>query len=179
VGPTGWEIQPIQLRAANARITARWHKIMEHVLFAEADATLWHDGSHHLLVNPWVVVDQGLSDQTFFATFRHPDRNCIYEEAEVCIARGKDSPERIWCQVERYKSRGYPSGSGLYETACVVRRRCEEVSRLNECWLQELHWGSCRDQVSLPYAIWKVGFQWIGILPGKRDESPFFAFRPH
>src|ERR1700674_3112696 len=54
--PVGWELQPLGFSNKDPRRTARWLKIMSHLLFAEAQFTLWHDGSHHLKVNPWDII---------------------------------------------------------------------------------------------------------------------------
>jgi hypothetical protein len=175
----GWTVVPLQFKADTPRLTARWHKIMSHLLFPRSDFTLWHDGSHRLVVNPWTVVDHALSRGEAFATFRHPMRDCAYEEAKVRIRLGKDSKTKLTRQTERYVREGFPTQMGLLETCCIVRDRSSRVQRLNEAWFAEVSNESWRDQVSLPYVIWKLPFNGLGILPGSRVDSPFLDYRPH
>jgi Protein of unknown function (DUF616) len=177
--PDGWELHQIRYRHHDSRMTARWHKVMSHALFENTEFTLWHDGSHALTVNPWEVVDTGLSMAAMIATFKHPQRNCVYEEASACIRLKKDAPERLIDQARRYWNEGYPRNGGLYETSCVARRTSKLVLKLNEAWWSEILGGSCRDQVSLPYSLWKTGVPQVGLLPGCREYGPYFDFRWH
>src|SRR5438309_362 len=50
---------------------------------------------------------------------RHPERDCIYNEAEVCKAWGLDDPARIDAQMQRYRATGYPAHNGLYATGII------------------------------------------------------------
>jgi hypothetical protein len=177
--PDGWEWRPVLLRERDPRRTARWHKTMSHIIFPSAEFTLWHDASHHLKVNPWHVIDFGLAGSRAFATFKHPQRDCVYQEIQACLLLRKDVPARLYTQAERYRREGYPARCGLFETACVARRRSPLSARLNEIWWKEIKEGSCRDQVSLPYAMWKSGLKHVGVLKGCRDKSPYFTFRAH
>jgi len=175
----GWEVHPIRFFDANPRRMARWHKAMSHRLFPDADITFWHDGTHQLKVNPWEIADDVDLHEHVIATFRHPTRSCVYEEIQACLALGNDLPERLRAQESRYRCHGYPQGNGLFETACVVRKTCRVMTTLNENWWQEIKSGSCRDQVSLPYVMWKAQFNAFGVLPGCRDQSRYSTFIPH
>lgn len=177
--PPGWELRPPLFRDRDPRRVARWHKIMSHLIFPSAEFTLWHDGSHHLSANPWEVIDTGLARGRMFATFKHPLRDCVYQEIQACLMLKKDLPARLYAQAERYLRAGYPQRHGLFETSCVARCAAAAIAKLNEAWWRELEQGSCRDQVALPYAIWKTGVTGIGVLPGSRDKSKYFLFRPH
>src|SRR5207302_5306019 len=146
--PEGWEIQPLRFSGTDARRIARWHKTMSHRLFDDVDLTLWHDGTHHLKVNPWKIVDDVDFRRQVFATFRHPLRTCVYEEIQACLDLEKDAPENLLRHASRYRDEGYPQGLGLFETACVLRSTCRAVTALNEIWWREIETGSCRDQIS-------------------------------
>ena len=53
---------------------------------------------------------------------RHPWRDCVYEEGEECKRIGKDDPQRIDAQMQRYRREGYPQHYGLYSTGIIARR---------------------------------------------------------
>src|SRR6202451_478412 len=120
--PPGWERRLLRAEYGCPRLTARWHKIMSHVLFPEVDITIWHDGSNFFTVNPWNLVDCCLTMGREFATFRHPKRDCVYQEIEACIALRKDIPKRLLEQGARYRGHDYPAHNGLIETSCSFRR---------------------------------------------------------
>lgn len=87
---------------------------------------------------------------------RHEERDCIYDEAEVCQALGLDDPERIDAHMRRYRAMGYPAHNGLYTTLIIARWHDRaNVRAMCDLWWKEYLRGSRRDQLSLNYAIWK------------------------
>ena len=87
---------------------------------------------------------------------RHEERDCIYDEAEVCRAWVLDDPARIDAHTQRYRTMGYPAHNGLYTTLIIARwHNRANVRAMCELWWEEYRRGSRRDQLSLNYAIWK------------------------
>src|SRR6266850_4333260 len=87
---------------------------------------------------------------------RHEERDCIYDEAEVCKAWVLDDPARIDAHMRRYRAIGYPAHNGLYTTRIIARWHDRpNVKAMCELWWEEYQRGSRRDQLSLNYAIWK------------------------
>lgn len=87
---------------------------------------------------------------------RHPERDCLYDEAAVCKAWALDDPARIDAQMQRYRAMGYPTHHGLYMTGIIARWHDRaHVRAMCECWWEEYRRGSRRDQLSLNYAIWQ------------------------
>jgi Protein of unknown function (DUF616) len=87
---------------------------------------------------------------------QHPERDCVYDEAEVCKGWLLDDPARIDAQMQRYRAMGYPAHNGLYATGIIGRRHDRaNVRAMCEFWWEEYRRGSRRDQLSLNYAIWK------------------------
>jgi hypothetical protein len=99
------------------------------------------------------------------AFFEHPDRNCIYAEAEFCIARKKDDPAVIESQMKRYKQDRYPANSGLVAGGIIFRKHCASTAELNESWWCEICRGSRRDQLSANYVMDKLGLKY-DVIPG-------------
>lgn len=175
----GWELRtPARCLSANPRRQARQHKLMPHELFPEAEATLWIDGCLTPRVPIRQLVDRYLTGGIDMATFRHMERNCVYQEAEACLKMRKDSPELIRLQVARYREEGYPSGMGLAETTAVLRRHTNEIRAFNHRWWTELSTGSLRDQLSFDYSCWYCGIRYRH-LEGCRIDSPLFHWTQH
>jgi len=143
---------------------ARYYKILAHKHFPDADVTVWLDGNVRLLIMAKSVLKNYLADADL-ATFTHPDRECLYDEAAFCALRGKDSKEVLSKQTTAYRKAGMPAGWGLAETKCIVRRNVARMKGLNELWWQQIEKHSVRDQVSFPFACWKSGIRWRAI-PG-------------
>ncbi|MGI9067922.1 MAG: glycosyltransferase domain-containing protein [Pyrinomonadaceae bacterium] len=87
---------------------------------------------------------------------RHEERDCIYDEAEVCQALRLDDSARINAHMQRYRAMGYPAHNGLYTNVIIARWHDRaNVRAMCELWWEEYRRGSSRDQLSLNYAIWK------------------------
>ena len=175
-----WDVQPLGYRHQFChRRTARWHKINSHILFPKHDITVWIDGNfkiNNISINQFVysLLQQG---QNIFA-FKHPDRNCIYQEFFACKRLGKDNPILMREQVELYRKEGYPSYNGLVETGCVVRVSNNLTAVFNTHWWHELAEHSFRDQLSFNYVAWKHKVPY-GLIPGRGSKSDFFEYIRH
>lgn len=174
-----WELLPLRWkdRRGDNRRTARWHKVNSH-LVCDTPHSVWIDGSQRIktiavasqLVRPYL--------QQSIATFRHPERTCIYQEMRACIRLNKDNPNLMRNQIAKYRQEGYPPYHGLVETACVIRNNVAATQQFNEMWWQEISNHSVRDQLSFNYVAWKLSITY-GVIPGCRESSGFFEFKPH
>ena len=172
-----WEIRRFHWDSGPSPVrVARYHKVNpQEVLFGLVDKSCWIDGSEQL--RPDADLDELFSHGPL-AAFRHPQRDCIYEEARACERLKKDLPAVMRAQVRQYEISGYPRHNGLAETACVVREHTSEVRDFCRLWWACIQGGSHRDQLSFDYAAWRQGLA-VQDIPGCRDRSPYLRFRPH
>ena len=56
------------------------------------DICIWIDGSIRINCNLDKFIEQYHS-KGYFTLMKHPQRGCVYEEAEACIKRGKDDQD--------------------------------------------------------------------------------------
>jgi hypothetical protein len=137
------------------RRNAKIYKILPHLFFPNHKVHIWHDVSHGLVRNPIEVISlMGNSD---VGVFKHSQRNCIYQEANVLKELNYDYPELIDAQISHYKSLGYPENNGLYELPVSVRRNTERVQKMNLKWFEIISKFSSRDQISFPVCLWQLG----------------------
>jgi hypothetical protein len=159
-----WQFAPACREFADASRNAKIHKVLAHRYFPERKFSLYIDGSILLNASPSDLIESYLGEHDV-VVHRHPDRDCVYREAEICAHHGLDSPEVIAAQVDRYRREGYPEGGGLAELPVILRRHNERVTRFNELWWEEIERGSKRDQISFPYAAARAGLR-VGYFPG-------------
>lgn len=141
--------------------SARHFKILPQFHFPRYRNTIWVDGNIEF-TTPRLknLLDRFLSDADL-AVFRHPWRNCIYEEAEACIALNKDDSRVIRLQVQRYREEGYPANNGLVASGVLLRRHgARALEEFSEAWWQEVSGNSARDQLSFNYVAWRLGFKY-------------------
>ena len=173
-----WELRGAVWTHADARRTARYHKILSHVIFPESDYSLWLDGNIRLMVDPWRIMRRHLADGVDVAAFKHRHRECVYEELEACVRLDKDGADVMRAQVDRYRAAGYPAQHGLAETGVLARRHSPAVHEFNQAWWREIERGSMRDQLSFNYVLWTLGRR-HGLLTGRPDKSPYVRYARH
>ena len=129
-------------------------KTISDVLFPEYDYVIWIDGTIELLVTPEELVANYL-DATCLAVLQHPERVCIYDEAEMCKTLKLDDEAVIDSQMDKYRLQGYPKVAGLGETKIVLRKNCSLINDFNRDWTYEILNHSLRDQLSFNYVARK------------------------
>lgn len=161
---------PLPYTLQDNRRNSRFPKINSHLVFPNADITIWHDITYQVK-NINNLLDS-LGDDYFFATSKHHCRNSVKDETIACIKQRKDNNTLLLNQYASYIKDGFED-NGLYENFCLVRKKCDKAVVLNELWWKEYSKWSCRDQISLPYVFWKLNDH-PTIIPGNRFVSDFF-----
>jgi Protein of unknown function (DUF616) len=151
---------PDHMRELHPRLLAKYYKMQPYVMpdYAEYDYVVWIDGSGALLAPDSLRTLIGCCGKGY-TVFKHPERDCIYDEAAFCRDYEKYRTQPILQQVDAYRRAGYPAHNGLYACGLIVRDTRKDYKALDSAWLQEnLRW-SYQDQLSFPYLLWKLGIQ--------------------
>ena len=138
----------------------RRFKLLPHLFFNEYEHSLYVDTSILIHQSVWTWIDRFSTGKALLA-YRHPERECIYDEAEICILLGKDQTETIRAQMEKYHQCGYPEKNGLIWGAILYRKHHDvTLIATEQTWFEEVKNGSRRDQLSFNYACWKNNFSY-------------------
>ena len=175
-----WECRKIHTEFKDPNRNAKIHKILPHVYFPEKNYSLWIDGSVKIKF-PFSLkrlVEIYLCDCDM-AVFKHSERTCIYQEANVCIKRRLDDAEVIRKQISKYTKDGYASNLGLAECTIILRRHSSEIKTFNEAWWKEICEGSKRDQISFNYVAKKLGIRFKYFSGNLRQENYLFTRDNH
>jgi hypothetical protein len=173
--PEPWQTATRQLKG-NLRRSARYYKINSHLTFPNTDLSIWHGGNVQLTCDPIDLVN--LMGDADILVFRHSLRGGVYEEAAACMLWKVGSHNRIQRQIDRYKAEHFPDRN-LYMAFLIVRRHTDHIAHFNELWWDEVAHGSARDQISLPYALWKSGVKPKVIKGGDHRRGPYWIRRHH
>ena len=139
----------------DSRRNSRVAKMLPHLYFT-SEYSIYIDGNIRLLKSPEELISKHLKDHDI-AVYKHPTRDCLYDEATKCAVKGLDDPETIIEQVKAYEDAGFPKHIGLAECGIIFRRHTDKVREFNEAWWAEYCRYSCRDQISFMYVLNKVG----------------------
>ena len=135
------------------------------------DIAVWVDAN--------TAIDQRLynyinANKDNIITFKvHPQRDCIYAEADEVNKRGKETPEACEKVKEFLKNENYPQHNGLYETNIIISHPNDEnVKKLLSAWWNNIAKYSHRDQLTLNYTIWKLQLENIITCQKTKDFPP-------
>jgi len=108
--------------------------------------------------------------------FKHPWRDCVYEELRAAETRIKrpDEIEIIRKQYDHYKEIGVPEHIGtLPETGIIIRRHTPIVMRFCEAWWAEMCRWSYRDQCSFPVVLMDFPDLKVNFIQPQVRENPY------
>jgi hypothetical protein len=166
-----WHDDPV--RAAKA------YKILSHLVLPHHLRSIWIDGNIVPISDLMVESMDVYLTRHPMAAFRHPERECIYDELQACIDLGKDTPSLMKHQVLSYIKNGFPPRYGLIYGGILIRDHASiQAKNINNLWWEEIQKHSRRDQLSFDYLRWKTGFQ-VEYLEYSLAKNPLFFLTFH
>ncbi len=150
--------------------------------FFNTDYSCYVDGNVRILTSLDSFIES-INTAVGISMFDHPYRECLYREAQTCIYLGKGNSTKIAKQIDSYKKEGMPYNFGLKEATIIMVDLNNEngVYLLNEWWKEFYKWKSGRDQLALPYVVWKedLTMDAIGSLGENIREDHHFQVAYH
>lgn len=136
----------------------RYFKMNPHLIFKDYKYSFYVDGNFKILTDMTEHINR-ISNYGL-AFFGHPERQCVFEEISVCIEMKKCSADKLNEQKEYLKENKMPLNYGLL-AACIIAREhnnlhCREIM---ENWWKEFLKFPYRDQLSLPFVLYKMGIE--------------------
>lgn len=160
----------------------RYFKMLAHKsIFPGYDVSIYVDGNIRVIGRTTEFAANFLESGAALGVFRHPRRQSIEEEAKACLESGKLADvARLESELADYTADGFPDKQGLMETGVVVKNhRHRALDEAMELWWRLFERFDSRDQISLPYAIWKTGLPTLVIEQSFREPNPYFGLYPH
>lgn len=160
----------------------RYIKMHPKELFPDADYAIYVDGNIGIqsFLGSYLIKTKV---RTGIAIFSHSQRQCAYVESKVCISRKKGKKEAIEYQMKAYNKSGFPRDYGLYECTIIAvdLKNALSTEIMNKWWREFLHYKSYRDQLSLPYIMWRFGLKYtdIGLLGENIFKDPRITVYSH
>lgn len=153
-----WEIRSLPNDVIDLDNTRknRYLKWLPHLYLSEYEYSVYVDGSMTCIgdLNELKKIN---SDKKCMQLLPHNKRTCIYKEFEQCKIFHKDSTEILDEQCNMYKNEGYPEENGILFHCCILMRYHNDTNCIyieNKLW-DILTNNSKRDQLALPFVIWK------------------------
>jgi hypothetical protein len=167
-----WRVEVAEPRFPDSRLAAKWFKLFPHLALQGYRRSIWIDGGIQISTENFAQEVLSFLPRAGIAMFPHPSRTSIKQEAAELIRLGRFPGQPFLAQVDHYYSRRFPDDAGLFAATVVARdHRKRRVRRLGRLWMDEILNWSVRDQLSLPYVLWK-----LRITPG---EIPYDIWDNH
>lgn len=177
--PDSWQIQIVPLENNHPAILNRCYKMLPHKFLDQYECSLYIDSNIKIIRDPNPLFNKYLSS-SIIALPLHQDRDCVYDEALACVKHRKSDKEDTIKLLEHYKKMGFPKKYGLTENNVILRKHHEIalVSLMNEWWI-EYGKSAKRDQLTLPYLIWKHNINYLELIEGPRISNKYFKINLH
>lgn len=174
-----WKFCEIDADLKDKGRLSRIPKILPHkTCLSEYDYSLYVD-ANILIKDRYVYerIDELITDECPIALLQHPFRDCVYQEAYVCVASLKGGWFDIIRQICFLKWKRFPKHNGLYEANVIFRRHNKpEVVAVDEKWWSTFMKYSKRDQLSLVYALKEDPVKVTYFLPPGQTTRNHYAF---
>ena len=162
----------------NHRLSRKIKMLGHEIINKNYDISVWMDAD--IIIEKSIVefVDIFLKDKPF-ASFKHHQRDCIYEEAKACLMMRKDTKENILKTINFLKKEKYPEHNGLYEMTIFIKKHNDpKVIETMNMWFDMVCKYSKRDQLSFAYCAWKTGLE-INRINLSVWNNEFFSYKSH
>lgn len=175
----GWRVVIVKLNDETPAQANRRYKILAHKYLSNYEQSLYVDGNVRIISDPSPLFKKYLENNVI-AIPKHQERNCAYAEARLCIERGIVDKTTTENQMKGYLSDGFPVEHGLTENGIILRKNCDEsvVTIMTEWW-GEYCAGGKRDQLSLPYLIWRSAIKFSYMDETARNKNKYFRIAYH
>ena len=161
----------------------RYHKLFAESLFPGADISIYIDGNVDLIGDISSLVKEFADSGALFGCLIHPQRNSVLEETQACRKLGKfkgGDAELVNEQLLKQSKEGFPSGYPLFAATVLFRRHNigKELNLAMSLWWEQVNHYTCRDQLSLPYVLWKTQLPYKAFNINIFDNT-YFCRRSH
>jgi len=154
---------------------SRKYKWLSHRYLPEYELVCYIDMNMELLIAPPLMP--------FW--FRHPKRSTVSQEVKAIVEQQKDDPNILQKQIQNYQMDGFSDTVGLFQNGFFCRYHRPTINQLHEEVWSIIQQYSHRDQLALPFAVWKLGIAPDNIRPCRakfyhihRHHAPYIAPKP-
>lgn len=152
-----WEIIQMEDSTLDDNRIAKQYKVFPNRYFPDNEYSFWLDGSFRIVGSIREYVSKYINSPML--TVVHPERDCIFDEAQSSIQFPRYSNYTILKQVEKYKNDGMPNNYGLPVLGAIFRKHNDPtiIDLMNQWWREIINYTN-QDQLSFTYLMWKNHF---------------------
>lgn len=145
------------------RRNAKIAKVLGFLLCPGYDYYIWRDHTSEVIIDPYKMVELFFSNGAEIALFKHPERNCLYQELNAIVYHKKEIEETSKNTLEYFRRIDYPEGLGLFELSSFMYKNTPNIQNMMYTWWECICRYTSRDQCTFPYALnsHKISYTYI------------------
>jgi len=176
-----WEIRPLEARGLDRVRSAKYYKLFPQDLFPDAQYSFWIDGNIDVVNNRLEQrVNELIDSGTHISANIHFERQCAYDEAQVCLFAKLDDVALILSEIQYLEAQKFPRGLGLFEMNMIFRQHHQPGNKqLMQSWWDMILKFSKRDQISFTYALHQLKINCEKLFPVNSRLGSDFSYKPH
>jgi hypothetical protein len=174
----GWNIIKIDSLPIDDRLYAKHPKMLPSLWLPKVKRSIWIDGSIEISDDD---IFNKFSDYCMngMSLFKHPERDCIYDEIDVSYELPKYKNQNLLAQGKKYKKLGWPKNAGLWACGVIYREHgLKNIENLGKDWYRSQEDESIQDQIPFPYLLDRNKIS-PGVIPGSIWNNPHFKVVGH
>ncbi|PRY82675.1 glycosyltransferase domain-containing protein [Alkalibacterium olivapovliticus] len=154
----------------------RYFKMKPHELFSDYKYSIYVDGNIKISTDFTEFIHN--MNSYGLKLHNHYRQSCVYKEINNCIKIKKDNEANLLRHMNHLKASGMPQNYGMLEAPVIVREHNNpDCVRIMEEWWKEFSKYSKRDQISLPFILWKNKIKISEVAILGKDIYSNYAFR--
>lgn len=174
-----WEIRQVNNGELPPAMMNRHYKFFPHLYFSDYEYSLYVDANIEIIGAPDKLVDKYLDD-CLISCPKHFLRNCLYEEAHICILEKKATEQDVSKLLDKYLHENFPKNYGLAENNIIYRKHNDPtIIKMMNAWWEFIASGPKRDQLSLMYLSWKMDIYIRLMDESSRNNNKIFKYHLH
>jgi hypothetical protein len=148
------------------------------VLPEGTETTIWVDSSFEIISPTFYNMVLSHLKTCDVTMYKHPARRCIHEEMKQISRYAKHNKLNVKAQVMNYLSHNMPLKFGLWAGGLIGRNNTPISIKLSELWWSEILRWTPRDQLSLPFILWKNNIK-INTINRNQYQKDLFIIHEH
>jgi hypothetical protein len=173
-----WRIIYYNNTKLSASLNNRYLKILgPYNELKDYDYSIYIDGSILIKKDLSILFLKNIENP--LVNFKHPQRNCLYDEIEQCLVERRGNIQGLYRQALYYLKMEMPYNYQLSDNKVFLRNHHSDIIRkVMFEWWEEVQRFSGRDQVCLPYILWRNDLQYK-FFKEKIDSNKYLVVGPH
>lgn len=162
----GWVVNKV--KSSDPQKDSRYYKWLTHQYLDMYQLVCYIDASMELKQAPPETP----------TWYKHPMRESVDQESRRIMQINKAPKVEIQNQIKAYQEAGFVDTYGMYQNGFFVRNHAQDINYLCQTVYETVVEYSNRDQLALPYAIYKTGIYPQNIRPGAETRK-YVTIHPH